>query len=165
MANRQKILLILLGLTAAYYFYDLLGGDGGGGIVNTPVIKNLPVSIIQEPNAQQLVKKVTLIIPGEGNLSIDFQGTWDTDPFFKPDFLDYLNRSSDGNFADAGNLDSSFVLSGIVDEWVIIGGEVYEINDKVNGYILSEIGDEYAILTLGNTNLRLELGGYKQDEQ
>ena len=93
MANRQKILLILLGLTAAYYFYDLLGGDGGGGIVNTPVIKNLPVSIIQEPNAQQLVKNVTLIIPGEGNLSIDFQGTWDTEPFFKPDFLDYLNRS------------------------------------------------------------------------
>ena len=112
-----------------------------------------------------MIKNGTLIMSREGKLRIDLQGTVDTDPFFKTDFLDYLNRSSDGNFANAGNLDSSFVLSGIVDEWVIIGGEVYEIKDKVNGYILSEIGDEYAILTLGNTNLRLELGGYKQDEQ
>ena len=164
MANRQKILLLLLGLVAVYYFYDLLG-DNGGGIANIPVVRNLPVSILPEPIAQQLVQKVNLIIPGEGNLRIDFQGAWDMDPFFKPDFLEYLNRSSDGEFLEVNIRDSSFVLSGIVDEWVIIGGEVYELNNKVNGYTLSEIGDEYAILTLGNTNLRLELGGNKQDEE
>ena len=164
MANRQKILLVLLGLVAAYYFYDLLS-DNGGGIANIPVVRNLPVSILPEPIAQQLVQKVNLIIPGEGNLSIDFQGAWEMDPFFKPDFLEFLNRSSDGEFLEVDIRDSSFVLSGIVDEWVIIGGEVYELNNKVNGYTLSEIGDEYAILTLGNTNLRLELGGNKQDEE
>lgn len=164
MANRQKILLVLLGLVAAYYFYELLS-DNGGGIANIPVVRNLPVSILPEPIAQQLVQKVNLIIPGEGNLSIDFQGAWDMDPFFKPDFLEFINRSSDGEFLEVDLRDSSFVLSGIVDEWVIIGGEVYELNNKVNGYTLSEIGDEYAILTLGNTNLRLELGGNKQDEE
>lgn len=164
MANRQKVLLVLLGLTAAYYFYDLLS-DNGGGIANIPIVKNLPVSILPEPLAQQLVRKVNLIIPGEGNLTVNFQGIWDLDPFYNPDFLEYLNRSSDGEFIQVDNLDSSFVLSGIVDEWVIIGGEVYELNNKVNGYTLSEIGDEYAILTLGNTNIRLELGGNNKDER
>jgi len=147
LANRQKILLVLLGLTAAYYFYYIFSDDGGG-IANIPVVKNIPVIILPEPIAQQLVQKASLIIPGEEGLSISFQGEWDVDPFFKPDFLDYLNQSSDGGFVEAKNLDSSFVLSGIVDEWVIIGGEVYEINSKVNGYTLSEIGDEYAIFTL-----------------
>ena len=154
----------MLGLTAVYYFYDLLSSETDG-IADIPIVKNIPVSILPEPVAQQLVQKATLIIPGEGNLSIDFQGTWEIDPFFKPDFLDYLNRSSDGEFVETENLDSSFVLSGIVDEWVIIGGEVYELNNKVNGYTLSEIGDEYAILTLGNTKIRLELGGNNQNEQ
>ncbi len=164
MANRQKVLLILLGLTAAFYFYDQFGG-GSSGIADIPIVKNIPVSILSEPAVQQLVQKAALIIPGEGNLSIDFEGAWDTDPFFKPDFLDHLNRSSDGEFVEIRDLDSSFVLSGIVDEWVIIGGEVYELNNKVNGYTLSEIGDEYAILTLGNTKIRLELGGNNQNEQ
>ena len=164
MANRQKVLLVLLGLTAAFYFYDLLS-DNEGGIANIPIVKNLPVSILPEPLAQQLVQKVNLIIPGDGNLTVDFQGTWDLDPFYKLDFLEYLNRSSDGEFLQVDNLDSSFVLSGIVDEWVIIGGEVYELNNKVNGYTLSEIGDEFAILTLGNTNIRLELGGNNKDER
>lgn len=164
MANRQKILLVALGLTATYYFYDLLSSEGGG-IADIPIVKNIPISILSEPVAQQLVQKATLIIPGEGKLSIDFQGALVMDPFFKPDFLDYLNRSSDGEFVEIEDLDSSFVLSGIVDEWVIIGGEVYELNNKVNGYTLSEIGDEFAILTLGNTKLRLELGGNYQDEQ
>jgi len=164
LANRQKILLVALGLTATYYFYDLLSSDGGG-IANIPIVKNIPISILSEPIAQQLVQKATLIIPGEGKLSIDFKGALVMDPFFKPDFLDYLNRSSGGEFVEIEDLDSSFVLSGIVDEWVIIGGEVYELNNKVNGYTLSEIGDEFAILTLGNTKLRLELGGNYQDEQ
>lgn len=164
MANRQKVLLVLLGLTAAFYFYDLLS-DNEGGIANIPIVKNLPVSILPEPLAQQLVRKVNLIIPGEGNLTVNFQGIWDLDPFYNPDFLEYLNRSSDGEFLQVDNLDSSFVLSGIVDEWVIIGGEVYELNNKVNGYTLSEVGDEYAILTLGNTNIRLELGGNNKDER
>ena len=65
MANRQKVLLVLLGLTAAFYFYDLLS-DNGGGIADIPIVKNLPVSILSEPLAQQLVRKVNLIIPGEG---------------------------------------------------------------------------------------------------
>ena len=164
MSNRQKILLVLLGLTAAYYFYDLLSGEGSG-IADIPVVKNNPVSILPEPAAQQLVQKATLIIPGEGNLSIDFDGAWEIDPFFKPDFLDYLTQTSDGEFVEANNLDSNFVLTGIVDEWVIIGGEVYELNSEVHGYMLSEIGDEYAVLTLGNTKVRLELGGNNQNDR
>ena len=164
MANRQKILLVLLSLTAVYYFYDLLSSDGGG-IADIPVVKNIPISILPEPIAQQLVQRATLIIPGEGNLSIDFDGEWGIDPFFKPDFLDYLTRTSDSEIVGPDNLDSSFALTGIVDEWVIIGGEVYELNSEVNGYALSEIGDEYAILTLGNTKIRLELGGNNQNDR
>jgi len=146
LANRQKILLVLLGLVAAYYFYDL-SGDNGGGIANIPIVKNLPVSILPEPLAQQLVQKVNLIIPGEGNLTVNFQGAWNLDPFYNPDFLEYLNRSSDGEFIQVDDLDSSFVLSGIVDEWVIIGGEVYELNNKVNGYTLSEFGGVLNLLS------------------
>lgn len=163
MANRQKILLVLLGLTAAFYFYDLLSDDGGG-IADIPIVKNIPISILPDPIAKQLVQKAVMIIPGEGNLSVNFEGSWKIDPFYKPDFLDYINRSSDGEFVEINDNDSSFVLTGIVDEWVIIGGDVYEINSKVNGYDLTEIGEEYAILTLGNTKIRLELGGNNQDE-
>jgi len=164
LGNRQKILLVLLGLTAILYFYDLFSGEGGG-IADIPVVKNIPVSILPEPVAQQLVQKAALIIPGEGNLGIDFDGEWEIDPFFKPDFLDYLSRTSDSEIVEPENLDSSFVLTGIVDEWVIIGGEVYELNSEVNGYTLSEIGDEYAILTLGNAKVRLELGGNNQNDR
>ena len=165
MAGRQKILLVLLGLTAAYYFYDLLGSDGGSGVTSIPIIKSIPDAIIPRQNESPQPTMAAVLIPGKGNLSIKFVGEWGPDPFYKPDYLEILSKSPDGEFVEINQLDSSFILTGIVDEWAIIGGEIYEINSEVNGYSLTEIGEEHVILTMGNSKLRLELGGNKIDER
>lgn len=163
MATRQKILLVLLGLTAAYYFYDLLSGDGGG-IANIPVVKNLPVSILPLKDKTDQVQLAVFLSPGEGNLSVIFDREILNDPFYNLDFLERLSRGSDGEFVKVDAQDSSLILSGIVDEWAIIGGEIYELNSEVRGYKLVEIGEEHAILKSGNIKLRLELGGIQEDD-
>lgn len=163
METRQKILLVLLGLTASYYFYDLFSGDGGG-ITNIPVVKNLPVSILPLQDKPEQVQQAVFLSPGEGNLSVSFIGELLKDPFFNQDFLLLLSKTSDGEFLEVDAMDSSLILSGIVDEWAIIGGEIYELNSEIRGYKLIEIGEEYAILKSGNSKLRLELGGIQEDE-
>jgi len=157
--------LILLGLTAAYYFYDLFGSDDGSGVSSIPIIKSIPDATVPKKDESTQPAMAAILIPGNGNLSIKFVGEWGSDPFYKPDFLEILSKSSDGEFVDIDQLDSSFILTGIVDEWAIIGGEIYEINSEVNGYALTEIGEEHVILTMGNSKLRLELGGNKIDER
>ncbi len=157
--------MVLLGLVAAYYFYDLFGSGDGGGVSSIPIIKSISDTAVpkQDESAQPTI--AAILIPGNGNLSIKFVGEWESDPFYKPDFLEILSKSSDGEFVDIDQLDSSFILTGIVDEWAIIGGEIYEINSEVNGYALTEIGEEHVILTMGNSKLRLELGGNKENER
>ena len=164
MTTRQKILLGLLGLSASFYFYDLLSSDGSGGISNIPVVKNLPVSILPLQDKAEQVQQAVFLSPGEGKLSVKYTGEYLNDPFYNLEFLSLLGRSSDGEFVDVDARDSSMILSGIVDEWAIIGGEIYELNGEVNGYKLVEIGEEYAILKSGNTKLRLELGGVQENE-
>ncbi|MCH8300791.1 MAG: hypothetical protein IIC39_09655 [Candidatus Marinimicrobia bacterium] len=164
MATRQKILLVLLGLSASYYFYDLLSGDGEGGISNIPVVKNFPVSILPLQDKTEQVQQAVLLSPGEGNLSVSYIGELLNDPFYNLQFLELLSKTSDGEFVEIDAQDSSLILSGIVDEWAIIGGEIYELNSEVKGYKLVEIGEEYAILKSGNTKLRLELGGIEENE-
>ena len=161
MATRQKILLVLLGLSASYYFYDLLSGEGEGGISTIPVVKNFPVSVLP---LQDKVQQAVLLSPGEGNLSVSYVGELLNDPFYNLQFLELLSKTSDGEFVEIDAQDSSLILSGIVDEWAIIGGEIYELNSEVKGYKLVEIGEEYAILKSGNTKLRLELGGIEENE-
>lgn len=163
MATRQKILLVLLGLAASYYFYDLLTSDEGG-ISNIPVVKNLPVSILPLQDKAEQVQQAVFLSPGEGNLSVSFAGEIFNDPFYNLQFLELLSRSPEGEFVEVDVQDSSLILSGIVDEWAIIGGGIYELNSDVKGYKLVEIGEEYAILKSGNTKLRLELGGNQEDE-
>ncbi len=163
MEARQKILLVLLGLTASYYFYDLFSSDGGG-ISNIPVVKNLPVSILPVRAEGEQVQQAVFLSPGEGNLSVTYSAELTNDPFFNQEFLGLLSKSSDGEFGEVDAQDSSLILSGIVDEWAIIGGEIYELNSEINGYKLVEIGEDYAILKSGNTKLRLELGGNQENE-
>ena len=163
MEARQKILLVLLGLTASYYFYDLFSGDGGG-IANIPVVKNLPVSILPLQDKGEQAQQAVFLSPGEGNLSVTFSAELLNDPFFNREFLGLLGKNSDGEFVKVDAQDSSLILSGIVDEWAIIGGEIYELNSEIKGYKLVEIGEEYAILKSGNTKLRLQLGGIQENE-
>lgn len=163
MEARQKILLVLLGLTASYYFYDLFSSDGGG-ISNIPVVKNLPVSILPLQDKAEQVQQAVFLSPGEGNLLVTFSSEILHDPFFNQEFLGLLGKNSDGEFIEVDAQDSSLILTGIVDEWAIIGGEIYELNSEIKGYKLVEIGEEYAILKSGNTKLRLELGGIQEDE-
>ena len=163
MATRQKILLVLLGLSASYYFYDLLSGDEGG-IANIPVVKILPVSILPLQDKAEQVQQAVLLSPGEGNLSVSYIGELLNDPFYNLQFLEILSKTSDGEFVEFDEQDSSLILSGIVDEWAIIGGEIFELNSEVKGYKLVEIGEEYAILKSGSTKLRLELGGIEENE-
>ena len=165
MATRQKILLILLGLTAAYYFYDLFGSDDKSGISGVPVVKSVPDVIVPKQNESAQPTRSAVLTPGNASLSIKFVGEWGEDPFYKPDYIELLTKSSDGRFVEIDQLDSSFILTGIVEEWAIIGGDIYEINSEVNGYALTEIGEEHVILTMGNSKLRLELGGNKTDER
>jgi len=160
---RQKILLVVLGLTASYYFFDLFGSDGGG-ISNIPVVKNLPVSILPLQDKGKQVQQAVFLSPGEGNLSVTFAAELLNDPFYNQEFLGLLGKTSDGEFIEVDALDSSLILSGIVDEWAIIGGEIYELDSEIRGYTLVEIGEEYAILKSGNSKLRLELGGIQEDE-
>ena len=163
MEARQKILLVLLGLTASYYFYDLFSSDGGG-ISDIPVVKNLPVSILPLQDKRKQVQQAVFLSPGEGNLSVSFSAELLNDPFFNQEFLGLLGKNSDGEFVEVDAQDSSLILTGIVDEWAIIGGEIYELNSEIKGYKLVEIGEEYAILKSGNTKLRLELGGRQENE-
>ncbi len=157
--------MILLGLTAAYYFYDLFGSDDKSGISGVQVVKSVPEAIVPKQNEGTQPTRTAVLTPGNATLSIIFVGEWGADPFYKPDYLEILTKSSDGKFDEIDQLDSSFILTGIVDEWAIIGGEIYEINSEVNGYALTEIGEEHVILTMGNSKLRLELGGNKTDER
>ena len=163
MEARQKILLVLLGLTASYYFYDLFSSDGGG-ISDIPVVKNLPVSILPLQDKGEQVQQAVFLSPGEGNLSVSVSAELLNDPFFNQEFLGLLGKNSDGEFVEVDEQDSSLILTGIVDEWAIIGGEIYELNSEIKGYKLVEIGEEYAILKSGNTKLRLELGGRQENE-
>lgn len=163
METRQKILLVVLGLVASYYFYELFSGEGEG-ISNIPVVKNLPVTILPLQDKGEQVQQAVFLSPGEGNLSISFSADLLNDPFFNQEFLGLLSKNSDGEFVEVDVQDSSLILTGIVDEWAIIGGEIYELNSEVKGYKLVEIGEEYAILKSGNTKLRLELGGNQEDE-
>ena len=156
--------MVLLGLSASYYFYDLLGSDGGGGISNIPVVKNLPVSILPLQDKADLAQQAVFLSPGEGNLSVRYAGEYLNDPFYNLEFLEQLSKTSDGEFVEVAAQDSSMILAGIVDEWAIIGGEIYELNSEVKGYKLVEIGEEYAILKSGNAKLRLELGGIQENE-
>lgn len=163
METRQKILLVLLGLTASYYFYDLFSGDGGG-ISNIPVVKILPVSILPLQDKAEKVQQAVFLSPGEGNLSVSFSADLLNDPFFNQDYLLLLGKNTDGEFLEVDAMDSSLILSGIVDEWVIIGGEIYELNSEIREYKLVEIGEDHVILKSGNLKLRLELGGIQEDE-
>ena len=163
METRQKILLVVLGLVASYYFYELFSSEGEG-ISNIPVVKNLPVTILPLQDKGEQVQQAVFLSPGEGNLSVSFSADLLNDPFFNQEFLGLLSINSDGEFVEVDAQDSSLILTGIVDEWAIIGGEIYELNSEVKGYKLVEIGEEYAILKSGNTKLRLELGGNQEDE-
>ena len=156
-------MLAVLALVAAYYVYDLFGPEGGPATVSSPVSTPGTPPISNNQVTRQVTPAKASVIPGEGTILASFDGDWKRDPFFNQDFADYL-RGSDEDVTEIDEGDSSFVLTGIIDDWVIIGGEDYQIGDEIRGMALAEIREDHVILMRGNIEVTLYLGGKKKGE-
>ena len=131
MSTRQQIMLGVLVIVIAYYFYDLFGSDETGKSIPQQLARNLTTKV-SAPVAQP-VKKAGFIIPGSEGLSTKYDGDWGNDPFNRPALLSLLIGAVQTEYDDPTELDSSFVLTGIIGKTVIIGSGIYEIGDDVNG--------------------------------
>ncbi len=157
MSTRQQIMLGVLVVVIAYYFYDLFGTGDAGTSIPKQITRNQPKNA-GTPVAQQVVK-AGFIMPGSEGLSTKFSGDWGTDPFNRPALLSLLIGAVQSEYEDPAELDSSFVLTGIIGKTVIIGSGIYDIGDDINGYKLIEVGEAHAIIKQGNSLIRLKLGG------
>lgn len=158
----QKIMLVVLGLAFLYLLYDYdvfsFGGGAAASSSNTPSV----IKVSDDVN----LKSIDLLRLAKINNAIEvyklaYNGTWElTDPFYYPEkdtFVNQLPTIDD----EPPPPQITFDLTGI--SWdgnygfALIGEDIIQENDIINGYLVEKIASDYVLLTDENGTIKLTL--------
>ncbi len=155
--TRQKVLLVVLGLTIVYFLYDYgflsFGSDEPGiGMVQ-------PESSASSSNSNKAdVEKIKMYVLASGSNDIRFDGDWNNDPFFyaKNDTMKAVVKDKEEKVPE-----TIFELVGISWQggfgYALIGEDILQENDIISGYIVEKISSDYVILSKGDSTIKLTM--------
>jgi hypothetical protein len=160
--NSQKIMLIVLGLAFLYLLYDYdvfsFGGD------NTTLAKNTPsvVKVSDDVNLKSIdLLRIAKINNAIKVFKLDYNGTWElTDPFYYPERDTFKTQIPTPDDEPPPPL-ITFDLTGI--SWdgnygfALIGEDIIQENDIINGYLVEKIASDYVLLTNEKGTIKLSL--------
>ena len=160
--NSQKIMLIVLGLAFLYllYDYDVFSFGGGDATLsnNTPSI----VKVSDDLNLKSIdLLRIAKINNAIKVFKLNYNGTWElTDPFYYPD-LDTFKTTNLPDSEEIIEPEITFDLTGI--SWdgdygfALIGQDIIQENDIINGYLVEKIASDYVLLTNEKGTIKLSL--------
>ena len=158
--QRQKFMIGVLIVMFIYMLYDYgvfsFGGDEQMAEKTTQM-----VPIVDDPNRKSIdLGRIATIKNSIRVFKLDYLGTWDLqDPFYYPS-LDTVKTAVPGVEPEE-EPKVVFNLSGI--SWdgnygfALIGNDIIQENDIINGYLVEKIAADYVLLSNGEETLKLTL--------
>ncbi|NQU67487.1 MAG: hypothetical protein HQ510_06045 [Candidatus Marinimicrobia bacterium] len=156
--TRQKVLLAVFGIFFIYFLYDYGFLSFGGGVDGVKVEN-------QQENVSGLsghslidINKIRMYVAASRVSEMEFEDDWDRDPFF---YADDETITTEAKKPEEKEPDIIFKLVGI--SWqggygfALIGEDILQENDVIEGYIVEKISSDYVILSKGDSTIKLTL--------
>ncbi len=156
--SRQKFLLGFLFVMIIYYLVD-------SGVLSFSGAKDKVEEVsTEDQDGEEAINgididQIKLFIAASRNKKINYEGTWTKDPFFylENDTFKTVNNTITQDIIN----EIKFTLTGI--SWqgnygfALIGDEIVQENDVIDGYIVEKVASDYVILSNGESTIKLTL--------
>lgn len=155
--NRSKILLVAFALLFVYFLYDYGFLSFGGGEEKNGQNQQ-ESSEISSQHAMIDIDKIRLYVSASRVSEVNFNEDWAGDPFFYVD-KDTVATAKEEKKEEIPEI--IFELVGI--SWqegygfALIGEDILQENDVIEGYTVEKISSDYVILSKGDSTIKLTL--------
>ncbi len=162
MPKRQIILFSILGIMLVFYVIDQGWLTGGKSATSNSAIATNDMS---EADIQRSVRADQVAYQTKGQIKpFNYSGGWEHDPFYYLTAEEIAAREGGlvntlfGSDGSSPNLEVTAIMLRGTAGMAIINGEVVGVGDRIAGFEVDKIEQNYVILLKGNQPLRIELG-------